>query len=175
MTGLNTTIVAPSSALGESERLQQGIALLRSWGHTIRAAPDPARQWGYYAGRDAERLADFKGEAELWACARGGWGAARLLEQGWQPPKGWLLGFSDVTSLLWAQQAAGLSGAIHGPLVTTLAAEPEWSQSRLRDLLAGEALAPLQGQGWQGGVAEGPLLVGNLTVATHLLGTKHCP
>ena len=175
MTGLNTTIVAPSSALGDAERLQQGIELLRSWGHTIRSVPDPARHWGYYAGSDAERLADFNGEAELWACARGGWGAARLLEQGWQPPQGWLLGFSDVTSLLWAQQAAGLSGAIHGPLVTTLAAEPQWSQSRLRDLLAGQALAPLQGQGWQGGIAEDPLLVGNLTVATHLLGTKHCP
>ena len=86
MTGLNTTIVAPSSALGDAERLQQGIELLRSWGHTIRSAPDPTRHWGYYAGRDAERLADFAGEAELWACARGGWGAARLLEQGWQPP-----------------------------------------------------------------------------------------
>ena len=118
MRGLNTTIVAPSSALGDAERLQQGIDLLRSWGHTIRAAPDPNRHWGYYAGSDAERLADFAGKAELWACARGGWGAARLLEQGWQPPEGWLLGFSDVTSLLWAQQAAGLSGAIHGPLVT---------------------------------------------------------
>ena len=135
MTSLNTTIVAPSSALGDAERLQQGIELLRSWGHTIRSAPDPTRHWGYYAGSDAERLADFNGEAELWACARGGWGAARLLEQGWQPTQGWLLGFSDVTSLLWAQQAAGLSGAIHGPLVTTLAAEPEWSQRRLRDLL----------------------------------------
>ena len=88
MTGLNTTIVAPSSALGDAERLQQGIDLLRSWGHTINSAPDPTRHWGYYAGRDAERLADFAGEAELWACARGGWGAARLLEQGWQPPPG---------------------------------------------------------------------------------------
>ena len=33
----------------------------------------------------------------------------------------------------------------------------------------------MQGEGWQGRVAEGPLLVGNLTVATHLLGTRHCP
>ena len=175
MSVLNIKIVAPSSALGESERLQQGIQLLRSWGHTIRSAPDPARHWGYYAGSDAERMADFEGDAELWACARGGWGAARLLEQGWQPPQGWLLGFSDVTSLLWAQQAAGLSGAIHGPLVTTLASEPDWSQTRLRDLLADQPLPPLQGQGWQPGIAEGPLLAGNLTVATHLLGTKHCP
>ena len=127
--------------------MPSGLALNRSWGHTIRTAPDPSRHWGYYAGRDAERLADFAGEAELWACARGGWGAARLLEQGWQPPQGWLLGFSDVTSLLWAQQAAGLSGAIHGPLVTTLAAEPQWSQSRLRDLLGGPSAGAIAGSG----------------------------
>ena len=47
MTGLNTTIVAPSSALGDAERLQQGMELLRSWGHTIHSAPDPTRHWGY--------------------------------------------------------------------------------------------------------------------------------
>ena len=114
MTSLNTSIVAPSSALGDAERLQQGIELLRSWGHTIRSAPDPTRHWGYYAGRDAERLADFAGEAELWACARGGWGARGCWSRAGNR-QGWLLGFSDVTSLLWAQQAAGLSGAIHGP------------------------------------------------------------
>ena len=175
MNPLHTKVVAPSSALGDGERLQAGVELLRSWGLHIESVPDPARHWGYFAGSDQQRLDDFNGSAELWACARGGWGAARLLEQGWQPPGGYLLGFSDVTSLLWAQQAAGLSGAIHGPLVTTLAGEPPWSQSRLRDLLAGKALLPLQGEGWQGGVAEGPLLVGNLTVATHLLGTPHCP
>ena len=175
MKPLQTKIVAPSSALGDPTRLQQGIELLRSWGLNVSAAPDPSRHWGYYAGSDAERLADFNGEAELWACARGGWGAARLLEQGWQPPNGWLLGFSDVTSLLWAHQAAGKDGAIHGPMVTTLASEPEWSQARLHALLAGQALPPLQGEGWRSGIAEGPLLVGNLTVATHLLGTPHCP
>ena len=33
----------------------------------------------------------------------------------------------------------------------------------------------LEAVGWRGGVAEGPLLVANLTVATHLLGTPHLP
>jgi muramoyltetrapeptide carboxypeptidase len=60
-------------------------------------------------------------------------------------------------------------------MVTTLAAEPAWSQERLRDLLFGRPLPPLAGDGWSPGVAEGPLLVGNLTVATHLLGTPHWP
>ncbi|MEX1316393.1 MAG: LD-carboxypeptidase, partial [Synechococcaceae cyanobacterium] len=54
-------------------------------------------------------------------------------------------------------------------------AEPLWSRERLRALLFGDPLPPLSGVGWVGGVAEGPLLVGNLTVATHLLGTAHLP
>ena len=120
--------------------------------------------------------AEAAGEpAGLLACVRGGWGAARLLEQPLPLPEGWLLGFSDVTSLLLAQQARGLRGAVHGPMVTTLAAEPPWSQERLHRLLFGEAPGALQGTPWQGGQAEGPLLVANLTVATHLLGTEHLP
>jgi muramoyltetrapeptide carboxypeptidase len=90
-------------------------------------------------------------------------------------PSQWLLGFSDVTSLLWSRQAAGIPGGIHGPMLTSLAGEPAWSQERLRQLLFGEPLAALTGTSWQDGVAEGPLLVGNLTVATHLLGTPHLP
>ncbi|MBE9173321.1 LD-carboxypeptidase, partial [Cyanobium sp. LEGE 06143] len=114
--------------------------------------------------------------AELLACLRGGWGAARLLEQSFTSlsPR-WLLGFSDVTALLWAQLAQGHGGGVHGPLLTSLAAEPSWSQERLRALLFGEPVADLPGTPWRGGVAEGPLLVANLTVATHLLGTPHLP
>ena len=175
-------LVAASSALWAddgAERLQAGCAVLASWGLELPPLPPPQleRHWGYLAGRDGQRLADLgAGQgAGLRACLRGGWGSARLLERLERPPAGWLLGFSDVTSLLWAQWAAGLGGAIHGPLLTTLAAEPSWSQERLRRLLFGEPLPPLQGRGWGGGVACGPLLVGNLTVATHLLGTPHLP
>ena len=128
-----------------------------------------------------QRLETPRGEAcidptpALHACVRGGWGSARLLERPLPQPPGWLLGFSDVTSLLWARWAQGLSGGIHGPLLTTLAAEPAWSRERLRALLFGEPLAPLRGECWTSGVAEGPLLAANLTVATHLLGTPHLP
>ena len=143
------------------------------------APPLAGRSWGYLAGRDQERRGDLEAAArrgaDLLACVRGGWGAARLLEQPLALPCRWLLGFSDVTSLLWAQLAQGQGGAIHGPLLTTLGAEPAWSQERLRAVLFGETLAPLQGEGWVGGSAKGPLLAANLTVATHLLGTPHLP
>jgi muramoyltetrapeptide carboxypeptidase len=171
-------LVAASSALAEATNLEAGLAVLRAWGLQVPPGPAPVvgRRWGYLAGRDEQRRADLTaGVAPLHACVRGGWGAARLLERPLIQPPGWLLGFSDVTSLLWQRLAAGQPGGIHGPLLTTLAAEPAWSQERLRGLLFGEPLDDLRGEGWVGGVAEGPLLVANLTVATHLLGTAHLP
>jgi muramoyltetrapeptide carboxypeptidase len=41
--------------------------------------------------------------------------------------------------------------------------------------LFGEPVAELDAVGWRAGVAEGPLLVANLTVASHLLGSPHLP
>lgn len=175
--------VAASSAVENPQALRAGLTLLGDWGlaPAAEAGPLEERRWGYLAGRDGERLADLIPDdapptgAALLACVRGGWGAARLLEH--RPPvRGdWLLGFSDVTSLLFDRVAQGRGGGVHGPLLSTLAAEPAWSQQRLRALLFGEPVPDLTGVSWRGGQAEGPLLVANLTVATHLLGTPHMP
>jgi muramoyltetrapeptide carboxypeptidase len=175
--GDRVQLAAASSALqGDAiSRLEAGIVVLERWGLEVEPHRNLQRHWGYYAGTDPERLEDLQPNAPLVACMRGGWGSARLLERPLAAEEHWLLGFSDVTSLLWARQAAGLPGGIHGPMVTTLGAEPEWSQERLRALLFGEALLPLQGTVWNPGQAEGPCLAGNLTVATHLLGTPHLP
>jgi muramoyltetrapeptide carboxypeptidase len=86
----------------------------------------------------------------------------------------WLIGFSDVTALLWSLGQVGISG-VHGPMLTTIANEPEWSIERLFDWLEGRSLKPLKGVGWGGGKVGGVLLPANLTVATHLLGTPLQP
>jgi muramoyltetrapeptide carboxypeptidase len=180
--GDRVRLAAASSALDDPEavaRLAAGRAVLESWGLELDRRPIHGRSWGYLAGRDDERRDDLLGAdrdgAALVACVRGGWGSARLLERPLALPPRWLLGFSDVTSLLWAQLAQGHGGGLHGPLLTTLAAEPTWSRERLRQLLFGEMPPALEGESWRDGVAEGPLLVANLTVATHLLGTAHLP
>jgi muramoyltetrapeptide carboxypeptidase len=181
--GDRVRLVAASSAVADLERLQAGLAVLASWGLRLDDDPTrlPGRRWGYLAGRDAERADDLLPRGDqgnppaLLACVRGGWGSARLLEHPLEAAGGWLLGFSDVTSRLWHRLASGRGGAIHGPLLTTLAAEPAWSRERLRALLFGEPLDDLEGESWGGGRAEGPLLAANLTVATHLLGTPHLP
>jgi muramoyltetrapeptide carboxypeptidase len=135
-------------------------------------------------------------------CARGGYGSARLLEdwnwgdgemggrgdEGMQreerldvqlpitnyPLPKWLIGFSDVTGLLWSLYTRGIS-AVHGPLMTTIALEPDWSIERLFDWVEKHELAPLKGIGWGGGKVSGILLPANFTVATHLLGTPIQP
>ncbi len=175
-------VIAPSGALRELESFNQGLEVWRSWGFGVDVSPGAKDQWGYLAGADANRrhqlghaLADPTYKGIL--CARGGYGGTRLLED-WHwpeamPPK-WLIGFSDITSLLWSLGKRGISG-VHGPLLTTLAAEPDWSQQRLKNLVMGHGSPPLHGEGWSQGTAEGRLWPANLTVATHLLGTAHEP
>lgn len=174
-------VVAPSGALRERQALDLGLEIWQSRGYQLKLCPGYDDRWGYLAGSDADRreqlaaaLQDPDCRAVL--CLRGGYGGARLLED-WQwpdtPPR-WLIGFSDITSLLWSLGCQGISG-VHGPLLTTIHAEPAWSVQRLFDWLEGRPLEPLSGQGWRGGVAEGLLLPANLTVATHLLGTPAQP
>jgi muramoyltetrapeptide carboxypeptidase len=177
-------VIAPSGALRERDAFDRGVDIWRSHGFEVKFAPDFDDRWGYLAGRDEQRRQQL---AIAWAdpacrgilCARGGYGGARLLEEwDWpsvseQPPK-WLIGFSDITALLWSLAAQGISG-VHAPLLTTIAAEPDWSVQRLMAWVTGKSLPPLQGKGWGGGITTGLLLPANLTVATHILFTDLQP
>lgn len=171
----------PSGPLRNPEPFHQGIEVWRSQGYQIELSPNYERQWAYLAGTDQERRASleqgFKDQQYRGIlCGRGGYGGARLLED-WQWPPAtakWLIGFSDITSLLWSLAQTGISG-VHGPVLTTLAQEPSWSVQRLFDWVEGRAIAPLKGTGWGGGQVTGKLLPANLTVATHLLGTAAQP
>ncbi|MBE9181255.1 LD-carboxypeptidase [Oculatella sp. LEGE 06141] len=174
-------VVAPSGTLRELDAFQRGVEVWRSRGYRVECCSGYDDRWGYLAGRDASRrsqLATALNDPECCGvlCARGGYGGARLLED-WtwtlSEPK-WLVGFSDITSLLWSLSTLGISG-VHAPLLTTLAAEPDWSIQRLFDWVEGRSLRPLQGMGWGGGSTSGILLPANLTVATHLLNTSAQP
>jgi len=176
--GSRVLAIAPGTwwedATTEGLRLQQRFAAA-GWSLEIPAAT--AGRWRWFSASDSERLKLLQ---RAWSdpgidavvAVAGGWGSARLLEAGWQPGLRplWLVGFSDVSALLLAQLAAGNGGGIHGGLQGDDAA---WT--RLVALLRGERVVPLQGVGWRGGVATGPLVVTNLTVATSLIGTRWWP
>lgn len=191
-------VIAPSGALRELEAFQKGVEIWRSRGYRVEVIPAIDDKWGYLAGKDEHRRHQL---AMVWQdsecrgilCARGGFGSTRILENWtWEqqedkvdkvefaslsphfPFPKWLIGFSDITTLLWSLYKAGFS-SVHGPVMTTLASEPDWSIQRLFDLVEGRPIAPLEGLGWGGGVTTGILLPANLTVATHLLGTPLQP
>ncbi|MDG2192279.1 MAG: LD-carboxypeptidase [Synechococcus sp. cluster2_bin.209] len=144
---------------------------------TLEIPPSVTEQWRYFSGRDQERAVEL---TRAWAdpsidaviSLGGGWGSARVLEAGFEFPRRpkWSLGFSDSCSLLLAQWAAGLPGAIHG---STSGTEDQWQ--RTVDLLKGRPVAPLDGRGIVPGIGEGFLVVTNLTVGTHLIGTPWMP
>ncbi len=141
----------------------------------------------YLAGDDARRLDELTAAltddgVQAIVAARGGYGSLRLLPKLWPKlraggfrPKP-LVGFSDITALHAALQAAGWT-SIHGPVLTQLGTQPPAVVERLVHLLEStEAPAPpLAGTPLVGGVAEGPLLGGNLSLLTRLLGTPYLP
>ena len=178
--GDSLRVVAPSGTLREFERFEQGVEIWRSRGYQIELGSNWNARWGYLAGEDSQRRQAL---AEAWQdpnckailCARGGYGSTRLLEDWkWEQklvtqPK-WLIGFSDVTGLLWSLGKIGIGG-VHGSLLTTLSQEPEWCVERLFDCVEGRSLGSLKGMGWGGGKTKGFIIPGNLTVATCLLAT----
>jgi muramoyltetrapeptide carboxypeptidase len=186
-TGGRVHVVAPSGPVA-AERFSRGLAILRrhldvQW----VLAPNLHEQEGYFAGSDAQRLAALHEafgdpEASAILCARGGYGAARLLaaldpERLRAYPKT-LVGFSDVTALLcWAYVRAGLRGIL-GPVVTQISTLELEDVERLVDLLRGDVPTPLvaaEGTSIHGGRVEGPLLGGNLEVLRSLVGTRYMP
>ncbi len=182
--GDRVRVITPSGALRESDRFEKGVEIWRSRGYQVELSPGYDRRWGYLAGSDQHRrqqLAAALNDPDCRGilCSRGGYGATRLLE-GCLPhlqlsPK-FLIGFSDITALLWGlNQSYPCILGVHGPVLTTLAQEPDWSIQRLFDWVEGRPISALKGTGWGGGTVQGRLFPGNLTVATCLLGTIYQP
>ena len=176
-------VIAPSGALREFEAFDRSVEIWRSRGYRVEIMPKLTDKWGYLAEKDEFRRQQL---TTAWSdpdcrgilCTRGGFGSTRILENWtWElnsaPPK-WLIGFSDITALLWSLYTAGVC-SVHAPVLTTLADETDWSIERLFNFLEGRSIPPLVGCGWGGGIATGLLLPGNLTVTTHLLATSIIP
>ena len=134
----------------------------------------------YLAGTDAARSAELQGALDddsirAVFAARGGYGAMHLLPSLQLSTPKWLVGFSDFTALHCAAQKHGWLTA-HAPVLTQLGKQPPEVVERLFALLEGRPSATLtSARTVTKGVAEGPLLGGNLSVLTRLIGTRWIP
>jgi muramoyltetrapeptide carboxypeptidase len=135
----------------------------------------------YLAGPDERRLAELTHalmteDTRAVFCARGGYGAARLLSRLQLPAAHKpFIGFSDATAIHCALQCAGRA-SVHGPVVTHLGVVDEATALDLFEQLENAgARARLEGKPVVEGVVEGAVLGGNLSVLTRLIGTRWLP
>ncbi len=174
-------VVAPSGPF-DRPSFEAGVALLQAR-YNVRFDEGLFSTHRYLAGDDERRLAEFSRalaapEVKAVFAARGGYGAMRLLERisFTSAPQKLLVGFSDFTAIHAASQAAGRV-SIHGPVLTQLGRQPSQVATALFALLENSTPpAALSGNATLvPGKAEGPLLGGNLSVLTRLLGSPFMP
>ena len=175
--GSRIRAVNPGTWMEPDRDLAPLIARCADQGWWLEIPASVRQQWRYFSATDSDRAAEMTAAwrdptVDAVFYLGGGWGGARVLEAGFRFPARpkWSLGFSDSSSLLLAQQAAGMAGAIHGSFGGS---EAQWQ--RTVQQLRNEPVAAMQSKGLRPGSARGPLLVTNLTVATHMIGTPWLP
>lgn len=184
--GDTIAIVATSGVLKNREdAIEKAKALMESWGLHVVMSKHLYHDNGHFAGTDANRAADFQKALDdpkikaIW-CARGGYGAVRILDKidysSLKTNPKWLIGFSDVTALHNQFNILGVE-SIHGMMCVNLedrGKAVEKSIESFRKVLFGEPLVyTVDGSKYNRvGVASGQLVGGNLTVMHTMLGSK---
>jgi len=196
--GARVALLAPSGAVLERDDLDRSAELCRALSLEPVIMPSAHKRLGYLAGSDADRLDDLQQALDdaslgaLWS-VRGGFGVTRILRrvgfEGLARNPKVLLGFSDITALLLAAHAATGLVTHHGPVARN--GLTAFARERLERVLfdptpAGKLPLPPPRPGvvvpreprvvpLQSGVADGPLLGGNLTLIQCLIGTGTLP
>ena len=196
--GSRIGLVAPAGPLLERDDIARAAALCRALDYEPIVAPHAGAHYGYFAGTDEDRLADLNGALRdptidaVW-CIRGGYGVTRILDGvdfdalARRPRP--VIGYSDITALLaGVTRRAGLV-AFHAP--TARAEMPAFSRRHFSKVLAegapagmleplplpSDVLVPQQHRVVTicGGIAEGPLAGGNLSLLQCLIGSPYFP
>ncbi len=194
VTGATIGVVAPASGATRSE-IGGAHAALQRLGFNVKLGNHLTKQFGYLAGSDEERAAEFMQfvrdpEISCVMAVRGGYGVMRILplldfEEIRRNPK-IIVGYSDITALVNAvYQKSGMM-AFHGPVATSafdgytlqsfertlMSARPAGvfeESDEFMGMVFGEARATtiVPGQ------ASGRLVGGNLTLVTAVMGTPY--
>ena len=194
-------LAAPAGFVADRFGLDELSQAIAAMGLVPRLAPNLLERFGYLAGTDASRAAALNAmfrDKELRAifAVRGGWGSQRLLPlldfAALAAAPKLLVGSSDVTALHMGIAARTALPSVHGPNVASSWSAAAWDSFRrlafegetptysLPGSLPGSAedrLVPRAGRirTFRPGKARGPLLGGNLSVLSALVGTPWLP
>lgn len=194
--GATIGLVAPAGRLDSARQVEDTREQLDRMGFLTKVGEHVLERHGYLAGTDEDRASDIMEmfrdrEVDAILALRGGWGCARILplldyDEIRANPKA-LIGYSDITALLLAIYAKSGLVTFHGPV-----GRSTWN-TRTVDafrsvLVRGDKLhldAVEDGEGRRSrrdpirpiraGIAEGPLVGGNLSVVSALIGTPYMP
>lgn len=196
--GARVALVAPAGPLLERDDLVRGQELVHALGWEPVLGAHAGGQHGYLSGTDAERLGDLNAALAdpridgVW-CLRGGYGMTRILDgvdfaAVRRRPKV-VLGFSDITALLVPLYVETGLVTFHGPIARhEFGPFSRWHLDRVVSNVSApgrlgrlappaETLVPEKDRiaTLVPGVAEGPLVGGNLTLLQCLIGTRWFP
>lgn len=196
--GSRVALVAPAGPLLERDDITRAVELCRALDYDPVVGPHAYGRFGYLAGTDADRLADLNDalrdpEIDAIWCLRGGFGVTRIIDAVdfdalARRPKP-VIGFSDITALLaGVTQRAGVV-AFHAPVARS--PMPPFSRLHFERVLTcaepAGILEPMPAPSGvlaareprvitlRGGVVEGRLAGGNLTLLQCLIGTPWFP
>ena len=181
-------IIAPAGQIVETDRLEQGIVILKEMGFEVKI---PRQLWpgtGYLADTDRNRALEFH---KMWAddevsallALRGGFGCLRLLPfldfDELKKHQKMLFGFSDLTILhTMLQQNLDLI-SFHGPMLTTLSSCNRESLERFHACLTGNWNKTIHSKSIEilrgGAMVTGRLIGGNLSSLISILSTPFQP
>lgn len=168
----------------EREKVEQAKANIEAMGYNVKLSKNIFAQNRYLAGADEYKIAELcnfykDDEIKLILCARGGYGAIRLINKIdyyiiKANPKPFC-GFSDVTALLLMIHRKTGMITYHGPMASTDFAGDGCNQQKFFNAINGE---PLNYEGtkiYNDGSAKGILWGGNLTTVVSLCGQDFIP
>ncbi|MFA6980472.1 MAG: LD-carboxypeptidase [Ignavibacteriaceae bacterium] len=185
-------LVSPGGFITE-EQLEESKTNITSLGFLVVVAKNILHTNGYFAGTDKERAEDLHemfGNKKVngIVCVRGGYGCSRTLDfldydLIKRNPKV-LIGYSDITALLYGIYAeTGLIG-FHGPVATSTF--NEFSVNNFKNVLMNPQSKTLLWSAVEDGTkseykplvirsgkATGKLVGGNLSIVASLIGTKY--
>lgn len=188
-------MVAPASPPVDPDDIDRYAAAIENAGFKPKPAPNVRKRLGYLAGDDEARASDLMGmfadeEVKAIICVRGGYGSGRLLPMLdyrfiRRHPK-IFIGFSDITALHCAFHTHSRLVTFHGPTLNTDITNEDPSEFSVHSLLKTvmEPSAPgsicdddarQDVKVLKSGMATGPLMGGNLSVLSMMMGTPFLP